>query len=320
MKCPECGFNQKYSEGMRCGKCKRLFTLDPKQQKMSDGKFLAAVRRASYQGTVKFTEHQLYAAYAKNAVSPRGCFRFFSVLLFVAAAIAFFLGEQNYTIALVVFSVLAFVSSFIVPAGVLSPNEFESCVLKWKSGRRKVEGMLEVPTLYKPPEQWPEKDIYDYGVEQILIVNRDILVDMFVLNNRHAELRMLVVSEKGYPDYIAMQVNRLLAERSDLPVYLLHDATHSPDEMRKRLERKAKWLELGENPVVDMGLMQEDVYRLKQTENFRRYFQDCLIPADALLLAPLCRGLSACFTNESTFADEIAKGAAGDGAAQSSFG
>ena len=319
MKCPDCGYNQKYSNGMRCGKCRRMFCLDPKIQKMSDGKFLAAVRRASYQGTVKFTQNQLYAAYAKRAMDPKGCFWFISVLLCIVAIILFFQGEAKFAMCLAIGSIVVFGLSFIFTPMCLTPNEFDSCVIKWKSDKKKIEGLIEFPSLYVSPEKWTEHDIYDYGVEQILIVDRDILVDLFVLNNRHAELRMLVVAESGYPDYISSQVNQLLSDRPDLPIRLLHDTSLSHSDMATRIA-KLKWLNIVDHPVTDLGLMEADVFRLKQTNNFRRHYDKCLIPVDTLLLTPLCNGLTACFANESTFAEEIAKGASGGESTSASFG
>ena len=202
------------------------------------------------------------------------------------AIFVFLQGESQIAMVLVIGAIFVFGISFIVVPPCLTPNEFESCILKWHSDKKEIEGLIKFPTLYVSPEKWHEHDIYDYGVEQILIVNRDILVDMFVLNNRHAELRMLVVAESGYPDYISSQVNRLLADRPDLPIRLLHDTSISSTDMQTRLA-KLEWLDVADHPVTDLGLKETDVYRLKQTENFRRHYDKCLIPVDTLLLTPI---------------------------------
>ena len=64
-------------------------------------------------------------------------------------------------------------------------------------------------------------------MERILVVARDLLVDLMINNNRHTDQRILVLAESGYPDYLVPRARQLLEERCDLPVFLLHDATPS---------------------------------------------------------------------------------------------
>ena len=53
-------------------------------------------------------------------------------------------------------------------------------MLKWlRTGKTdRLQKMLTTAQLGTPPPDWPEPDIYDYGVERILIVEHDILVDL----------------------------------------------------------------------------------------------------------------------------------------------
>ena len=319
MKCPECGYNQKFSNGMICGKCRRKFSLNPKTQ-ISDGKFVATIRRASYDSTVVFTENQLYAAYAKGVLNPWAFFAFGGVFLLV---LALFVGATNDVqtgLLVSVPSLICFAMVFIYEGRTVSPFEFSKWTKQWLEDGRSIEGLLRSPSLDQPPPDWNEDDIFDYGVEQILIVERDLLVDLFVLNNRHAETRTLVIAESGYPNYLTEHVNRLVAQRSDLPIYLLHDATEHGTKMKTRL-RASSWLNEANNPMLDLGLNVTDVYRIKRTSNFRRHYPNAGIPADTLLLTPLVGGLTACFANQTTFADELARTASGDGSSiESSFG
>ena len=62
---------------------------------------------------------------------------------------------------------------------------------KWVGVQGPIEKMIETPRLGTPPPEFEEPDLYDYGVERILVVQHDLLVDLFVLNGLHAEQRML---------------------------------------------------------------------------------------------------------------------------------
>ena len=302
---------------MVCGGCRRKFCLNPKTQ-ISDGKFAAAIRHASYNGTVAFTEHQLYAAYAKNVANP---WPIYAILGVVSLGLAIFFGlGHGLLIGLLIgaVSMICFGMIFIVEGKTVSPSEFSNWIMLWKEGGNAIDGMITDASLHEAPPQWKEDDMFDYGVEQILIVERDLLVDLLVLNDRHAETRTLVIAESGYPNYLVEHVNRLIAARSDLPIYLLHDATKKGAAMEERL-RSSSWLNETSNPMLDLGLNEADVYKMKRTSNFRRHFPHAGIPIDAMLLTPLVGGLTLCFANQSTFADELARAATLDNI-ESSFG
>jgi hypothetical protein len=61
-----------------------------------------------------------------------------------------------------------------------TPNqeEFWRIVKKWEEKKGALAGMLVKPSLHQPPPEFQESDIYDYGVERIIIVERPILVDL----------------------------------------------------------------------------------------------------------------------------------------------
>lgn len=87
MKCPKCSSNHKRKSGMRCD-CGYQFVFDPKVDKIADGKFAAALSKASANDTNYFTQNQLDAAIRRaNAKNPRtaGLVCLVFVLVLVAA-------------------------------------------------------------------------------------------------------------------------------------------------------------------------------------------------------------------------------------------
>lgn len=317
MKCPECQRNHPASQGMRCSKCRYEFVFNPKHTPsvgLTDGKFLLAIRRASQNGTTFFTANQLYAAYAKIVAKSRTELIGGVIVLCVVGMLAFGFSWKIFLAAMVGAIGIVLVILFGKPKPMM-PHHFNSCITAWKNSGKSIGNLIEVPTLGKRPAQAPEDDIFDYGVERVLIVQRDLLVDLFVNNNQHAEQRMLVIAESSYPDYVVPQLQQVMASRPDLPIYLLHDADTKGTQMRDRIA-KLDWLPLRDHPVIDLGYFPDDYKQLKRAEPMRRGYRTDAMPADAMMLGAMAMGLAACFANQCPFGDEIARQASstwGDG-------
>lgn len=312
MKCPECQYNHPASQGMRCSKCHYEFVFNPKQTPsvgLTDGKFTLAIRRASENGTTFFTANQLYAAYAKIVAKPQTGLVGGIVFVIVVGALVYRFAWQFSLVAVAGAIGLTLVALFHKPKPMM-PHHFDSCIKAWKNRGKSIANLIEVPTLGKRPAQVPENDIFDYGVERVLIVQRDLLVDLFVKNNQHAEQRMLVIAESGYPDYLVGQLQQVMASRPDLPIYLLHDADAKGTPMRDRIA-KLEWLELEDHPVIDLGYFPDDYKQLKRAEPMRRGYRTDAMPADAMMLGAITMGLGACFANQCPLNDEIARHATG---------
>lgn len=320
MKCPECSYNQKVKYGLVCN-CGYRFSFNPKTPTsagLTDGKFTGAIAKASQNGTVVFTDNQLYAAYASKVKSPK-------IPLLIVAAIIGVVGlavmSQDRWLGIAITAAacgLACVVGIARPS-LLSRKQFDGCISRWKADGKAIPGMLETPSLHAPPAEWPENDIYDYGVERILIVQRDLLVDLFVKNNQHAEQRMLVIAESGYPNYLCERVNLLLAERQDLPVFLLHDADSSGRAMIQRV-RSLPWLKLGAHPLTDLGLFPSDFKKLKRAANYDAGRSDRELPVDALLVGSLGIGMAACFATQTSFGEQLMRERQNAAESSSSFG
>lgn len=298
MKCPKCGYNQKVKDGMTCGQCHYSFSFNPKETgslKLTDGKFSACIQSASQNGARWFTKNQLYAVFCRSMKGSSTAGIIFGIVMIVVGIIVSFKAFWPFGLGLLVFgSIVALISHFSVQQKI-EPAQFHRYLAKWKTDGKSVDHLLEEPSLHEPPPDWTEPDIYDYGVERILIVEREILVDLFVKNGIHAEQRMLVISESGYPSYLVPVAQKLIEERSDLPVYLLHDATSHGSAMAKRIQA-GNLLPLGEHPVTDLGLFSSDFKNLKRTKLFNVDNEARALPVDALMLPFLTMGMGAAFT------------------------
>ena len=226
MKCPKCQKQHKKKEGFRCY-CGYQFSFDPVVDKMTDSRFAAAVRKTSGNDAYYFTLHQLQAELCRHGkksptipmlvAAVAGGAAIGAWFAFDAMVPTFILGAVALFAAV---TALSRVSAHSMP----SLHETEKLIRKWMNGSLKegLNKLLLTPSLQDPPPDWPEPDIYDYGVERVLIVERDLLVDLLVKNNFHADQRTLVIAESGYPGYLEPVAEKVLRENPNLPVFLLH--------------------------------------------------------------------------------------------------
>ncbi|MDH3719291.1 MAG: hypothetical protein OES79_14320 [Planctomycetota bacterium] len=264
MKCPDCGTNRKYKDGMTCG-CGYHFVLDPKSDDITDGKFLGLVAVASGNDTYFFTENQLYTVYCSR--------KYFGPMIPAAIAAVFFglavglwimMGREIHAFALIPAGVGVLCVIVALNARFSPPPDkadFHRILNKWRGQKGNPDKLLEGPALHEPPPEWQEPDIYDYGVERLVVVQRDLLVDLFVKNDFHAEQRALIVAESGYPQYLVPLAVKALTDNPQLPVFYLHDATDEGVEMAARLGQSG--MLAGEQHLqIDLGLFPQDVERI----------------------------------------------------------
>jgi hypothetical protein len=297
MKCPKCGYDQKAKYGLKCGGCGYEFTFNPKDTstwKLTDGKFIACIRCANQNGTAWFTKNQLYMTYCKR-MSGSPFWWFVGAAIAGAFGIMCFWGQA--TPGGMVLSIIALILLFagiMVARQRVQPKHFDDLLNRWRRAGKPIENLITKPSLHQPPPEWSEPDIYDYGVQRILIVERDILVDLFVKNSVHANLQMLVLSESGYPEYLLPIATQLLTDQPDLPVFLLHDATAHGTQMRERV-LAGRMLPLNEDHVTDLGMFPEDFQKMKRTREFDPDNEARALPVDAMRQPFLSMGLESAF-------------------------
>lgn len=312
MKCPTCATSQKRKDGMTCAKCGYTYAFDPRADGISDGKFLALIRTASAKDTVYFTFNQLYAVYCRgrsriiaaiveSKLGPLGVFGL--VLAIVGGTLVLGGWASDATTMLVVGAALTLGGLVLRSIGrntrELAPERTEppgaellaGWIRKWAAAGKPNPKLLEAPALHSAPAPYRESDIYDYGVERIIIVEHDLLVDLLVKNNQHAEQRALVISETGYPSYLLPHAKRLLDQRPDLPVVLFHDATPQGTQMATRL-RRGGLFPLGARKLIDAGLFPKDVPKIRSLDATLPGTYGNAARADFLPFAAMAGGLA----------------------------
>ncbi|MEL7222531.1 MAG: hypothetical protein AAGJ93_14510 [Bacteroidota bacterium] len=249
MKCPKCSYNQSYNNGMICNRCKYRFILDPKRDGFADNKFVTTISSLLQQGMGFFTFHQFYAMLYKRSKKTNPLF----VGIAVALMVSFMVISMSERAAISIgFGLIIGVLTYI---GIKSSQSKAPAVYKiqklWNRWLEKtvipVDGYLSLPEFTIAPEQTANSDWYDYGVEGLLIVDQPIYVDLLVKNKIHSEYRLLVMASDTYPHFLLEQANKLLSERKDLPVYLLHNATANVKSMTDRFALQG-------HAIYDLGL------------------------------------------------------------------
>ncbi|MFC1736882.1 hypothetical protein ACFL1X_12255 [Candidatus Hydrogenedentota bacterium] len=299
MKCPECSNNHKKKYGLRC-ECGYDFVFNPAEDKMTDGRFTILLNKASANDTYHFTTNQLYGAYCRKmsptAFKTLGCLLVGLLSWGGAVAIAVFADSEAGLLGGFLFlgGLICVIAGLV---GRFKPTpSFESVerfVEKWRSARKDLPKLITGPSLHTPPPEWKEGDIYDYGAERILIVGREIVVDWLVLNEFHAQQRTVVVSEMGYPDYLLPVARKMLEERPDLPVFLLHDSTRKGEDMLKRVmvSNSLYAAYLGGRMPLDLGLHPEDVKQIGAFRALKPRRTEYRMPVDCLPYQTLAAGL-----------------------------
>lgn len=287
MKCPSCANSQTRRSGMTCTTCSYTFAFDPKADGMTDTKFATLVRKASVDGTQYFTINQLYSLYCRGRtrtiaavirtlVRPVGTLGTLTALgglgtlvygVSATSPVAMAAGVAMTAVGIMLRlwgrDRIEDAPEHVAPADM---SKLMDHVRKWQAAGKPIDRLIETPALHDPPQSFREPDIYDYGVERIIVVQHDILVDLFVRNNLHAVQRAVVIAESGYPYYLVSRVQHLLERRADLPIIAFHDATPDGVQMARRL-RSLPWLSNGRHGIIDAGLFPGDVGRIKSLES-----------------------------------------------------
>ena len=285
-----------------------MTALDPQLDGASDEEFRALCARASEDDRYDFTENQLFARYARGRVvvtryiSRRG--KFGLVMIVVGLAIWVYALKVDWGITLVTGIAITLGGVAQVGTGVVTRRDpaAREPVTRWLGKWLGVEAeprLLRAPSLahagleYAPPR-----------VNALVIVERDLLVDLLLKNGAHEQLNALIVSENGYPAALNAEAQRQLDERSDLKIIALHDATEAGIQMLSRLET-SKRLTLTERAIVDVGLFAADAGQLEEIAAAYPASHFTQVPVDALSFSTLLAGLKGVLRGAITLAGGV---------------
>jgi hypothetical protein len=105
-----------------------------------------------------------------------------------------------------------------------------------KAAGNPIKRFIERPLFeFRDEEKYTEHLPHPLDIEHLIIVDRDPLVDLLVLNDFPKHSKSLIVSQSGYPNYVIPIAKELLMKRKSLTVYLLHDSTQSRIAMKRSL-------------------------------------------------------------------------------------
>lgn len=156
-------------------------------------------------------------------------------------------------------------------------------------GARALHGLVTRPRFgSSAPTSWNEPDLFDYGAERLLVVDEYGIVDLLVSCDVHLAAKALVLSVDGYPAHVLALARRLVGERPDIPVFVLHAAGSWMDGA---VADRARAL-LGatsSTPILDLGL---DVDAAKRIRSLRWARGVLPLPADCLPNSILVGGLT----------------------------
>lgn len=273
MKCPKCNNDQKYNEGMYCTSCKRRFFLNPKTYGYGDAYFKFLIDKVSLKGMLYFTENQLFAVNINNHTYTKR-YRVKILVVFIAVIINLLL--RNTFAFFFSFGIIVILFAFFKSKPLIKLNTLKKHIKSWPERANHFKKLITEASLNENISPNIPDDVFDYGIDKIILIDNPMYVDLIVKNNWHLELKAAVISYTGYPKGIYQKAKNLAQSQSPT-VYLLHDANTPPSKMTNEfLGDKSK-----DTEIIDLGLSKEDFDKHRSLKRFKEYYPDNL-PLDVI--------------------------------------
>lgn len=282
MKCPKCERNQKYALGMTCSNCQYKFVLNPKTSGASDYKFYKIDQAVSEEGTKYYTFNQFYNVYA-NYKGP-----LLMIILLIAAVIPIVLmalSILNSTAAIILTIILVVLAIGQKPSSLPSKSTVFNNFTTYKNSNP-LPFFIGQPNMQNPPANFSAETMIEHGTEGILFVDQDIYVDLFIKNKIHHDLKSIVISQSGYPQYLAEPIAAMYKKHPNIKVYMLHDSHTNTTTMRKKIK---VWLGTDEVEIIDLGM---DAGAKENIRVFKKYKNEETVHVDYLRSTTLTETLS----------------------------
>jgi hypothetical protein len=272
MKCPQCQANQKYSEGMICNSCGYQFALNPKEvPRITDIAFKIALDRLSGYGQHYFTYYQLYAQIyrllgKKDRKGRIGCIIALAIIglliTFMGSALVKEISGFGWWLpALLLILVVVGIVKYARRPIKVSPGTVVKVINTYQE-LHPTEQLVDGKRFEGRELTKVDPEIFRYAPEQILIVQRNDIADMLLLNRFHFENKTLVVSANKYPQDAFLACQQFLLQHPDIPISIIHDASSEGLKMKEKLLADKSWNLEGKR-IQDMGLFPEDLDQIK---------------------------------------------------------
>ena len=282
MKCIYCSANTTYSTRRankgQCGSCHHPFAFEPKTDafQVTDGLFQRCIKDVSGDGSVFFTERQLWYEFnrrlLRKAVSvPPGA-------VVIAACTT---GGVALSVAMLTwlpFVLLALPGTIggmvmIAQARRAGPkpqypkifgSDFRIKYLaKWISVHGSIERMLPpVEQQSAPSSAEKSPDVTSFSFDRAVVTDYAEMAAMLVANNFHFENNCAVLSVDGYPQNIVATVMTMLRRNPQLRVFAVHDASVQGCALPLEL-REEDWFTAPTVQVIDLGLLPRHVIKTR---------------------------------------------------------
>jgi hypothetical protein len=162
-------------------------------------------RKASQNGTHYFTMDRLYAAYQKHQTHQSSSLKPFF----------FFRKDQH-----------------------LNQAYFAKIHYHWQKHSSLSSDKFIDKLSLQAPENPIGDEVFEYGVERIIVVEEPLTVDLFVKNNKHLNKKAVIISSEGYPAYLKPHLQTLLQKQPNIKIGFLHKPELTIEEQIRRFEQK----------------------------------------------------------------------------------
>lgn len=279
MRCPKCSSVVPCSDKAACRECDYRFGLDPRQpHRLSDADYLTLVDQASAGRGCYFTQNQLYFYYCIEQMPQNLLWPFAGI---IAGALGHhLLGTRGAVMGAIATAGLVYygTKAWRPPPRSVLDNLHE----EMKAAGHPIKRLISKPLFeFRAEEKYTDHLPHQAEIEQVIVVNRDSLVDLLVLNDFPKRVRALIVSQSGYPNYVIPVVKEMLEKRKSLAIYLLHDSTENRLMMKRKLSN-SQLLPINGHRMFNLGIDPEQVTFMKRLTPIQPSQSSYRIPLDSI--------------------------------------
>ena len=284
MQCPMCTTQTPFAKKAVCRSCDYRFGLDPTlPHHLTDADYLTLVERATSGGRYFFTQNQLYLYYCIERMPRNTIWPIAGILTGLLGH--YLAGPEVAVMGAVSVAGLVYYGtrSWRPPPRVVLENLHEDM----KAAGHPIKRYIEKPLFeFREEEKYTEHLPDPLDIEHLIIVDRNPLVDLLVLNDFAKHSRSLIISQSGYPNYVIPIAKELLAKRKALTVYLLHDSTQNRIAMKRNVA-EFTLLPTAGHPMFNLGLEPAQVVYMKHLSPIQPARTKYGIPLDSIPYAVL---------------------------------
>lgn len=277
MKCIRCNHDSNYPDraNQQCPACKGKFAFEPRTgDKFTDQAFRNAIDRVSSNGSVKYSEQNLFYEVdrlRKTSINTWGGALGWFITAVTTVAVGIAASEVMIFIGAAMFGAVALKIPRDSQKRVkLTEAEFEAALTKWKNAHGAPPGLFTSKALRFGPEepraQGLDEDLRDeltqYSFDRAVITDTSETADLLLMNDFHFENNCAVLSVDGHPAHAFATVRKMLRNNPKIEVYALHDCTPEGCELAWTLRQDPAWFkDVGQ--VYDVALRPAQARKMK---------------------------------------------------------